>query len=279
LDYLDEVVAMEDLRMWIHCAAAGQFGEDSSSDRWTRVNGKSEANKNLVITPSQQQQQQRKRMSQQNNKPQRGASKLAQLLMLGVEGDDNNNNNDGDTTTGGGSVSNKSKEKSSLLDRAKSSRIPPQQLIVASESQLLPFPRAMLPLEIELELYQQRMGTKVYFPAAFGSQQSDGEAEEAISRAALTAQLKQQLADMDRDLQLKKLEVDRMSDTQFSLATDIKSVRTKIAALAATPTTSIDAGLGQQSSSAVVVSSGTPNNSNNNNNNNNNTASSTTENK
>jgi AMP deaminase len=273
LDYLDEVVAMEDLRMWIHCAAAGQFGEDSSSDRWTRVNGKSEANKNLVITPSQQQQQQRKRMSQQNNKPQRGASKLAQLLMLGVEGDDNNNNNDGDTTTGGG-VSSKSKEKSSLLDRAKSSRIPPQQLIVASESQLLPFPRAMLPLEIELELYQQRMGTKVYFPAAFGSQQSDGEAEEAISRAALTAQLKQQLADMDRDLQLKKLEVDRMSDTQFSLATDIKSVRTKIAALAATPTTSIDAGLGQQSSSAVVVSSGTPNN-----NNNNNTASSTTENK
>lgn len=131
-----------------------------------------------------------------------------------------------------------------MVDRAKSSRIPPRQLIMATESQLMPFPRAMLPLELEVEIYQQRTGTKVFLPAAFGEVGNEKE-EEEIGRAQLLTQIRQQISDMERDLQMKNIELARMTDTQFQLATDIKTVRTKIAALASAPTTNIDASLQQ----------------------------------
>merc|ERR1712000_324367 len=108
----------------------------------------------------------------------------------------------------------------------------------------MPFPRAMLPIELEVELYQQRTGTKVFLPSSFGDAGNEKE-EEEIGRAQMLAYIKKQLADMDRELQIKKLEIDRMSETGFRVAGDIKTVTTKIKKMVATPTTNLDASLGQ----------------------------------
>ena len=238
LDYLDEVFATEDLRMWINSIAAGQYGEDIEVKGNTNNNNANNSSNN-------------------NNKSassfmKRGSSKLAQLLLSGQ--DDLMMNDSSNQQHLENSNNNKNQQaaamiKSALngkdiLDRAKSSRIPPQQLILATESQLMPFPRVMLPLELEVELYQQRTATKVFLPSSFGEVGNEKE-EEEIGRTQVMDYIKKQLVDMERELQIKKMEVGRMEQTGYRVAGDIKAVTTNIKKMVATPTTNIDASLGQ----------------------------------
>lgn len=250
LDHLDEVYALEDLRAWItnNIAAAGGAASGISTNLHSPYGSgamlllSAPSGSHGVLNSSFALAAAAMTSVTAATKSGRKLSTMSNTGSPGSGGGGGGSGTGGGVVGGGGSGSG-----TGGLQRT-ASRMTTKQLIAQAHSVREPFPRAMLSLEMEVEVHQSRIGgPPLFIPSAAGEKAHQQEEEEELGRAAMAARLRQQVAELTGELAARNVEIKRLTELQFSVATDIGDCRRRTAALLTVPATKIEANLNTQS--------------------------------